>query len=181
MSGEKEDPTDTTSRIVVNVNSLSFIVVFLSHLLVTGRCQTAKNGGEHFCLSINEKAPLFRMAPNRGGHFFDGGAGIRTPVRDKIDHSVYVRIPLIEVSSRWPVESPLLDKSSKFSPADGRRTGRLSRIFDTLKAASGGLLYGQVQQLLRVTQPLRGCCSHLKKVPKVLPGSEDLGTRPQLH
>jgi hypothetical protein len=88
----------------------------------------------------NEKAPSFRMAPNRELRGFDGGAGIRTPVRDKIDHSVYVRIPLIEVSSRWPVESPLLDKSSKFSPTDGRRTGRLSRIFDTLKAASGGLL-----------------------------------------
>ncbi len=51
-----------------------------------------------------------------------GGAGIRTPVRDKIDHSVYVRIPPIEVSSRWPVDSPLLDKSPKVSPAAGRRT-----------------------------------------------------------
>ena len=50
-----------------------------------------------------------------------GGAGIRTPVRDKIDHSVYVRIPPIEVSSRWPVDSPLLDKSFLISPAAGRR------------------------------------------------------------
>src|SRR5256714_13361656 len=74
-----------------------------------------------------------------------GGAGIRTPVRDKIDHSVYVRIPPIEVSSRWPVDSPLLDKSFLISPTAGRRSSRLSRIFDTLKAASGGLLYGQVQ------------------------------------
>jgi hypothetical protein len=49
-----------------------------------------------------------------------GGAGIRTPVRDKIDHSVYVRIPPIEVSSRWPVDSPLLDKSFLISPAAGR-------------------------------------------------------------
>src|SRR5881394_3949613 len=73
-----------------------------------------------------------------------GGAGIRTPVREKIDHSVYVRVPPIEVSSRWPVDSPLLDKSSKASPTTGRRSGRLSRIFDTLKAASGGLPYGQV-------------------------------------
>ena len=75
----------------------------------------------------------------------DGGAGIRTPVREKIDHSVYVRVPPIEVSSRWPVDSPLLDKSSKLSPTTGRRSSRLSRIFDTLKAASGELLYGQVQ------------------------------------
>src|SRR5689334_18602620 len=74
------------------------------------------------------------------GRSSSGGAGIRTPVRDKIDHSVYVRIPPIEVSSRWPVDSPLLDKSSKVSPTDGRRISRLSRIFDTLKAASGGLL-----------------------------------------
>jgi hypothetical protein len=50
-----------------------------------------------------------------------GGAGIRTPVRDKIDHSVYVRVPLIEVSSRWPMDSPLLDKFPKFSPAAGKR------------------------------------------------------------
>ena len=33
------------------------------------------------------------------------------PGRAKIDHSVYVRVPLIEVSSRWPMDSPLLDKS----------------------------------------------------------------------
>ena len=51
----------------------------------------------------------------------DGGAGIRTPVREKIDHSVYVRVPLIEVSSRWPMVSPLLDKFPKFSPAAGKR------------------------------------------------------------
>ena len=112
---------------------------------------------------------------------FSGGAGIRTPVRDKIDHSVYVRVPLIEVSSRWPMDSPLLDKSSKFSPTTGRRGSRLSRIFDTHKAASGGLLYEQVQQLLRVTQPGPSCCWQLKNIPEVLPGPEYLGTRPQLH
>src|SRR3954464_6506720 len=95
---------------------------------------------DHFSLHVNEKAPLFRTAPNRRGLHFNGGAGIRTPVRDKIDHSVYVRIPPIEVSSRWPVDSPLLDKSSKLSPTAGRRSSRLSRICDTLKAASGGLL-----------------------------------------
>src|SRR2546423_7082458 len=92
-----------------------------------------------FPLCINEKAPLFRTAPNRRGLLFDGGAGIRTPVRDKIDHSVYVRVPLIEVSSRWPMDSPLLDKSFLISPTTGRRRSRLSRICDTLKDASGGL------------------------------------------
>src|SRR5438552_18267603 len=94
----------------------------------------------HFPLCINEKAPFLGTAPNRRGLLFNGGAGIRTPVREKIDHSVYVRIPPIEVSSRWPVDSPLLDKSSRVSPTTGRRSSRLSRIFDTLKAASGGLL-----------------------------------------
>src|SRR2546423_5286602 len=93
-----------------------------------------------FPLCINEKAPLFRTAQNRRGLLFNGGAGIRTRVREKIDHSVYVRVPLIEASSRWPMDSPLLDKSSKFSPTAGRRDSRLSRICDTLKAASGGLL-----------------------------------------
>jgi hypothetical protein len=28
---------------------------------------------------------------------------------------------LIEVSSRWPMDSPLLDKFPKFSPAAGKR------------------------------------------------------------
>lgn len=83
---------------------------------------------------------LWASANGWGTYFADGGAGIRTPVREKIDHSVYVRVPLIEVSSRWPMDSPLLDKSSKFSPTTGRRSSRLSRICDTLKAASGGLL-----------------------------------------
>src|SRR3982751_4250066 len=101
----------------------------------------------------NRSARRWTSSPSEttnGAHFWtplvtfgllgSGGAGIRTPVRDKIHHSVYVRIPPIEVSSRWPVDSPLLDKSSKFSPPAGRRSSRLSRIFDTLKAASGGLL-----------------------------------------
>jgi len=61
------------------------------------------------------------MAPNREERGFDGGAGIRTPVRDKIDHSVYVRVPLIEASTRWPTDRPLLDKFPKFSPAAGKR------------------------------------------------------------
>ena len=82
----------------------------------------------------------FRTPPGYKDRIKSGGAGIRTPVRDKIDHSVYVRIPPIEVSSRWPVDSPLLDKSSRVSPTIGRRDSRLSRIFDTLKAASGELL-----------------------------------------
>ena len=91
-------------------------------------------------VAASKTAPRLRRRELFETRVLSGGAGIRTPVRDKIDHSVYVRIPLIEVSSRWPVESPLLDKSPKFSPTGGRRTGRLSRIFDTLKAASGGLL-----------------------------------------
>ena len=150
-----------------------------THRAVRLRCA----GG---CVALIERSSVLnKTAPNWAPFCYedsvDGGAGIRTPVREKIDHSVYVRIPLIEVSSRWPMESPLLDESPKFSPVTGRRGSRLSRIFDTLKAASGGLLYGQVQQLLRVTQPVRDCCSQLKNIPEVLPGPEYLGTRPQLH
>lgn len=39
-----------------------------------------------------------------------GGAGIRTPVRDKIYHSHYVRSSPIRVCSNWPVSGPLLHK-----------------------------------------------------------------------
>jgi len=59
-----------------------------------------------------------------------------------------VRIPSIEVSSRWPMGGPLLNKPSKVSPDARRRDIRLSRICDTHNAASGGLHHGQVQQLL---------------------------------
>jgi hypothetical protein len=62
-----------------------------------------------------------------------GGAGIRTPVRDSIHHSVYVRIPPIEVSIRWPVGGPRMNKLSKNSPGAGKRNTRLSRICDTLE------------------------------------------------
>ena len=69
---------------------------------------------------MREEGPKKKRADFRQP-FFHGGAGIRTPVRDKIYHSVYVRIPPIEVSSRWPVDSPLLDKFPKFSPIAGKR------------------------------------------------------------
>src|SRR5437660_719037 len=108
--------------------------------IVAGHWRTVKNKPERFPLWKNERRRPQRTPPNRFESVFHGGAGIRTPVRDKIDHSVYVRIPPIDVSSRWPVDSPLLDKSSRVSPIAGRRSSRLSRIFDTLKAASGELL-----------------------------------------
>jgi hypothetical protein len=85
-----------------------------------------------------EQAPLCYE-----GQIESGGAGIRTPVRDKIDHSFYVRVPLIEVSSRWPMDSPLLDKFPKFSPTAGKRDDRLSRIFDTLKTPQEGFNQGR--------------------------------------
>jgi len=69
----------------------------------------------------NTNAGPFWAPANGTGTITDGGAGIRTPVREKIDHSVYVRVPLIDVSSRWPMDSPLLDKFPKFSPAAGKR------------------------------------------------------------
>src|SRR5687767_4474306 len=93
-----------------------------------------------------------------------------------------MRIPPIEVSIRWPVGGPRMNKLSKNSPSAGKRNTRLSRICDTYEDASGELLQRQVQQLLKgVTQPGPSCCWQLKIFPKVLPGSEDLGTQPQLH
>ena len=75
-----------------------------------------KDGGEQLN-PLKTRTPGFFRAPANGtGTDPSGGAGIRTPVRDKIDHSVYVRVPLIEVSSRWPMDSPLLDKSFLISP-----------------------------------------------------------------
>ena len=76
--------------------------------------------------------------------FVSGGAGNRTPVRNQIHHSVYVRSPPIEVSSRWPVDGPLLNKSSRLSPGAGRRDAKLSRFCDTHCVASGGLRRRQV-------------------------------------
>jgi hypothetical protein len=90
--------------------------------------------------SSNETVRAFR----RGPFSFDGGAGNRTPVREEIHHSVYVRSPPVEVSRRWPAGNPLLDKLSKLSPCAGERTAGLSRVCDTHEAASGGLPHGQV-------------------------------------
>lgn len=52
---------------------------------------------------------------------------------------VYVRISLLNVSSRWPASNLLLDEPSRVSPYTGRRGAALAQIFDTVKAAPGGL------------------------------------------
>ena len=69
---------------------------------------------------------------------FSGGAGIRTPVRDKINHGHYVRSPPIKVCERWPVGDPLPHKPPKISRGAKRRDDPLSRYCDTRKNASGG-------------------------------------------
>ena len=69
-----------------------------------------------------------------------GGERNRTPVRDKIDHSVYVRILLIEVSVCWPTESPHPDKSAFVLPDDGRRAVGPARICDTHVPPRAGCL-----------------------------------------
>ena len=73
-----------------------------------------------------------------------GGAGIRTPVRDWIDHSFYVRISSFRVSVNWPMSRRFPDKPSELSPDAGRRSAGLSRYCDTHNAASGRLHHGQV-------------------------------------
>ena len=72
-------------------------------------------------------------------HAISGGGGNRTRVRASIHQRVYVRSPPIEVSSRWPVDGPLLDESPRVSPTAGRRDRTLARFCDTYRAASGGL------------------------------------------
>ena len=60
-----------------------------------------------------------------------GGGEIRTPVLHKIFRDVYVRSPLIDVSSRWLAGNLRLDEPSKVSPSSGRRTAGLAQICDT--------------------------------------------------
>src|SRR5437763_11200314 len=55
---------------------------------------------------VPASATRMREGPRRIKSFeallsFSGGAGNRTPVREEIDHSFYVRSPLLDVSTRW--------------------------------------------------------------------------------
>ncbi len=63
----------------------------------------------------------------------------RTRVLRRINHSVYVRSPPIDVSSGWLVNDPPLDELSRALPRAGKRDAQLARIFDTCEAAPGGL------------------------------------------
>ena len=90
-----------------------------------------------------------KRRPNRApfgpsGQIFSGGAGIRTPVRDWIDHSFYVRVSPFSVSGNWQVSGRFPDNPPELSPDAGRRSAGLARYCDTHKAASGGLPYEQV-------------------------------------
>lgn len=126
-----------------------------------------------------------RMVRRRRRLFFlpfsplSGGAGIRTPVRDWIDHSVYVRIPSFRVSGNWPAGRRFQDKPPVISPGAGRRSAGLARYCDTHEAASGGLLHGQA-----VTRRLRSQCQVVVgscDFPEGFTRAQDLGTLPQLH
>jgi len=52
----------------------------------------------------------------RGPLSFSGGAGNRTPVREEIDHSHYVRSPQLDVSTRWLADGPRMDEPSSSRP-----------------------------------------------------------------
>ena len=77
-----------------------------------------------------------------GSRYSSGGAGNRTPVREEIDHSIYVRSPLLDVSNRWLADGPRPDEPSRISADDGRRITGLAQISDTREAAPGGLPLG---------------------------------------
>jgi hypothetical protein len=82
------------------------------------------------------------VTSNLKPQLLSGGAGNRTPVREEIDHSLYVRSPLLSVSTRWPADGRRMDEPSLLSPADRRRIGGLAQICDTHGAAPGGLPRG---------------------------------------
>ncbi len=131
-----------------------------THRRIADTAAKYKEGREPIAPEIGRKAG---RAPERSPScvWYSGGAGSRTPVRDRIHHSVYVRILLLSVFSCWPAGGPPLNKPSRASPSCGRRAARLARICDTLPAASGGLPEEQVQQPLRVTQPGPSYCWQL--------------------
>jgi len=71
---------------------------------------------------IQNVTPTFKKSTRARGYalglscFLSGGAGNRTPVREEIDHSHYVRSPLLDVSGRWLADGPLPDKPSRSRP-----------------------------------------------------------------
>src|SRR5919202_627098 len=83
------------------------------------------------------------------GPFVSGGGESRTPVLQRIIHSVYVRSLPFGVSNRWPADGRRLDEPPRVSPAARRRDGGLAQICDTLEAAPGGLPRGHLLDVTR--------------------------------
>ena len=109
-----------------------------------------------------------------------GGAGIRTPVREEIHYSVYVRSPPFDVSVSWPMDLRLPDEPPRSRPLAVGAPSRLSQICDTCKNALGGLPCRHSAQL-RVTQREPSCCWQLEISRVFYQEPEYLGTRPRLH
>jgi len=72
----------------------------------------------------------------------------------------YVRSSPVEVSSRWSVSNPRLNKSPRVSPVAGRRDAELAQISDTAVSAPGGLSQRQGAQpkLRSQSQVVVGFC-----------------------
>ncbi len=114
----------------------------------------------------------------RGVHIPSGGGEIRTPVLHKIFHSVYARIPPIDVSERWPAGRPRTDESTQISSFGGERTVGPAQICDTHMSPRAGYLMGTAGVRLSLTQRERSCCSQLYVSRVFYQGPEDLGAQP---
>ena len=101
-----------------------------------------QNGGSGAAVAVSFSLPFpFTSIPiHFHSHLFSGPAGYCPPVRARIYRRVYVCSSPIEVSSRWPVSSPLLDEFSRVSPAGGERALGPARIFDTHVPPRAGCL-----------------------------------------
>jgi len=82
----------------------------------------------------------FRSSRNRRSRFSSGPAGYCPPVRARIYRRVYVCSSPIEVSSRWPMSRPRLNKFSRVSLAGGERAIEPAQIFDTHVPPRAGCL-----------------------------------------
>ena len=107
--------------------------------------------------------------------FVSGGGESRTPVLHSFIHSVYVRIPSIDVSAGWPMRRRPSDESPLISRPGRRRTVPLSRFCDTREDAPGGLRLGHPLDVTRSYAARAKLSLAIKIFPRVLPGTRGPG------
>ena len=98
-----------------------------------------------------------------------GPAGYCPPVRARIYRRVYVCSSPIEVSSRWPMSRPRLNKFSKISLAGGERALEPAQIFDTHVPPRAGCLVSTAGVTKSYAASARLSLA-IEIYPRVLPG-----------